>query len=155
RTDLTMLAQETSIASERIPTVTEMFAAFVAHEMPARAYSADTRSAYSRAIRQFLHSCANIHLADHLELESVQHYQRAIEQRGLRMTSVRIKIAAVKAFIRYLEDEGILPIHFSHHIALPIPERAEPHRLSLYECTALLNAAAERPRDRALLAVLL
>jgi site-specific recombinase XerD len=145
----------THFAAEDRPTAAEAYAAFISREMTERRYRTETQRSYSHAIREYLQLSPDRPYADQLDLASVERYAHALEQRGLLGTARHVKVAAVKAFISYLEEQHLLPSPFASAILLPAGERTRPRRVEDDQLSALLAAAEHQPRDRAILMLLL
>jgi site-specific recombinase XerD/CheY-like chemotaxis protein len=148
----------THFAPDHRPTIEEALETYCALKLGSADYRPATRSSYSRAIREYLGLCSDLVYADQLDLASVRRYCQDLEQRQLRATSQHLKIAAVKAFISYLERQGVLSTRVSHAIQLPTPERTKPARpVDVDDAAALLREVkqSQQPRDIAVLAVLL
>jgi site-specific recombinase XerD len=140
--------------SQRV-TMMEALDAFSEVEMPSRQYQPATRRSYTHSLRRFLRSAPSLHYVDELDLASVERYQAVMEQCNWRVPSRRVALAAIKAFITYLEQHQLLSAPFSQQIVLPeIQRQAEPRCLSAAEYWGLVQQAAHRPRDVALLHVL-
>jgi integrase/recombinase XerD len=121
-------------------------------------YRPATQSSYGRALREFLQLCAGLAYADELDLTSVQRYEQDLARRQLRATSRHMKLAAVKAFLSYLEEQEVLSTCIAHTITLPKPERTAPTRPVDIDDAALLMRAvreARQPRDIAVITLLL
>src|SRR5260221_2414488 len=99
------VAMRTDFALGHRPTMAEACEAFSTREMATRHYRADTRRSYSYAIQEYLRHAPELTSADQLDLASVQRYAHELEQRGLHGTAQHVKLAAIKAFITYLEDQ--------------------------------------------------
>jgi integrase/recombinase XerD len=75
-------------------------------------------------------------------------------ERGLAPTSLRRRAAAIRAFYRFAFGEGLIPVDVAARLDLPRQPRLLPETLSVDEVARMLDAAGERPRDRALLELL-
>jgi integrase/recombinase XerD len=121
-------------------------------------YRPATQSSYGRALREFLQLCGGLAYADELDLTSVQRYEQDLARRQLRATSRHMKLAALKAFLSYLEEQEVLSTCIAHTITLPKPERTAPTRPVDIDDAALLMRAvreARQPRDIAVITLLL
>ena len=148
----------THFALDDRPTFSEAIQTFCTRKLVSPDYRPATQSSYSRALHDFLCLCADVVYADELDIASVQRYEQDLLRRQLRATSRHMKVAAVKAFIAYLEEQEILSTGVAHAIALPKPERTAPTRPLDIDDTALLMRAvweAGQPRDIAVVTLLL
>jgi len=121
-------------------------------------YRPATQRSYARAVAEFRRVCADLTFADELDLASVQQYDQELQRRQLRTSSRHTKIAAVKAFFTYLEQQEVLSVPVAHTITAPIPARTAPARpVDIDDAAALMRAVrqTEKPRDIAMMAVLL
>jgi integrase len=124
-------------------------------EMPARKYSPTTRRSYTRSLQQVLHSAPSLCYVDELDLASVERYQAVLEQRQWSVSSRRVALAAIIAFITNLEDRRLPAVPISPQSRLPaIQRKSEPRTLSAAEYWALLQQATPWPRAVALLHLL-
>jgi site-specific recombinase XerD/CheY-like chemotaxis protein len=139
------------------PTLEEAVALFCAHKTG----SSDDRPAsphiYSRTLHRFLQLTQDVMYADQLSFADVERFDQAIQQQQLSANSRRIKLAAVKAFMRYLEEQEVLSTAVAHRIILPRPAPTAPARpVDIDDAAALMRAVkqSQKPRDIAILAVL-
>jgi site-specific recombinase XerD len=131
---------------------------FYERRLMSATYRPATQGSYRRAIEEFRLVCADIVYFDKLDLACVRRYDQDLQGRQLGVNSRRIKIAAVKAFILFLEEEGALTTTFAHQIAIPAQPRALPARpVDSDDAAALMRAVREeqKPRDIALMTLLL
>jgi len=118
--------------------------------------NARTRDAYAADLRGFLLWCQDRDLdaltdvtRTHLEA-----WARDLEARGAAAATVARKLASVGGMYRYAHDEGWTPGNPAERVRRPsVPVDSPTLGLDRDEARALL-AAATRPRDRALLALL-
>ena len=74
---------------------------------------------------------------------------------GLAPTSLRRRAAAIRGFYRFAFGEGLIDVDVAAHLDLPKMPRLLPDTLTVAEVDRLLDAAAaDGPRDRALLELL-
>lgn len=121
-------------------------------------YRPATQDSYQRALEEFQSVCADVIYVDELDLGCVQRYDEELQRRQQRLNSRRIKIAALKAFVVFLEEEVALSMSFAHEITIPLQPRALPARpVDIDDAAALMRAVREerKPRDIALMTLLL
>jgi site-specific recombinase XerD len=130
---------------------------FLTREVAARNYTASTRRTYAHDLGEFLRSLPDDTPADCLTLAQVKQYLAVLDPRGLSSATKHRKLAALKTFIRFLEEDEppLLHVPFSAKIPLPHVERREPRYLSKVEYQAVLREASSHPRDAAMLEVFL
>ncbi len=131
---------------------------FYGRRLMSAAYRPATQDSYRRAVEEFKAVCADVVYVDELSLACVQRYDQDLQRRQQRVNSRRIKIAAVKAFILFLEEQGALSASIAHQITIPTQPRALPARpVDIDDAAALLRAVREerKPRDIALMTLLL
>ena len=131
--------------------------AFLAHLRDVRDVSPHTRKAYAADVTQFLGWLPDG--ADTAERNDLRRYLLELQQRGLKASSVRRKLASVRAFFRYLREfEARAGADPSRLVRAPKANRPLPKALSETEVDRLLTApyAADffGARDRCLLEVL-
>jgi integrase/recombinase XerD len=140
------------------PTLERAIQTYCTRKLVSPDYRPTTQSSYGRALREFLQLCVGLVYADELDLASVRRYEQDLARRQLRATSQHLKLAAVKAFLSYLEEQEVLSTFIAHTITLPKPERTRPTRPVDIDDAALLMRAvreARQPRDIAVITLLL
>src|SRR5215831_2380865 len=90
------------------PTLERAIQTYCTRKLVGPDYRPATQSSYGRALREFLQLCADLVYADELDLTSVRRYEQDLARRQLRATSRHMKLAAVKAFLSYLEEQEVL-----------------------------------------------
>ncbi len=148
----------THFASDHRLTIEEAFQLFCSRNLGGSPYRPATRHAYSRAIREFLSLNNMLIHPDELDLASVHRYDQELQRRRLRPSSRHVKIAAVKSFFAYLEEQTVLSTGVAQSITVPKQERTEPARpLDVDEAALLMRVVrqAQQPRDIAVMTVLL
>jgi integrase/recombinase XerC len=153
-----MSVTEAHFASHYRPTLQEAVDTFCARRLESHEYQPSTRKSYYQALHGFLHASPDLVYADQLDRACVQRFDEDLQRRQWRASGRRVHIAAVKAFIVYLEEQGILATGISQSIALSRQERGKPARpVDVDDAAALLRAVrqAGQPRDIAVIALLL
>lgn len=85
--------------------------------------------------------------------EAVEAYVAGLTRRGLAPATVRRRISALKQFYRFLMQDNVRGDDPTARLDAPKRARALPKTLSLEEIERLI-AAAERPRDKAIIELL-
>jgi integrase/recombinase XerD len=148
----------THFAPDHRLTIEEALQLFCSRNLGGSPYRPATRHAYSRAIREFLslnNTCVH---ADELDLAGVHRYDQELQRRHLRPSSRHVKIAAVKSFFAFLEEQTVLAKGVAQSITVPKQERTEPARpLDVDEAALLMRVVrqAQQPRDIAVMTILL
>src|SRR5664279_3323427 len=124
--------------------VQEAIADFLQHGQVVRNLSDRTIRAYQSDLSQFqvhVHGAAMVDITpDHLE-----QYLDKLGTGPYRDTSIRRKVAALKVFVRYLEEKGMFPESPARRLKIRKPvENRVPTVLSSREVRALLSA----PKDQ-------
>lgn len=132
-----------------------------AEELVRRGASRHTIDAYRRDIRQFRAFLAAAHPGEgegSVTPEGLRRYAAHLETRGYSERTVRRKLAALRSFVRYLEQRGILESGGLHNLSLGQGQRSLPAYLHVGEMEAVVRAPGGRNplalRDRAILALL-
>jgi integrase/recombinase XerC len=123
-------------------------AQFLEHCRVAKHLSANTLRAYASDLTHFAGFAGRRTRVRDVDREVVRSYARVlIDEKHLKATTVKRRIATLKVFFRWLEREGVLPLSVFHRLDLTIrlPARL-PRALEPDEMRRLLRAAAPRPR---------
>ena len=124
--------------------VQQAIAQFLEHGQSVRNLSDRTLRAYQSDLAQF-----HIHLSDTLAIEvtpeHLETYLAKLDDGPYRDTSIRRKVAAIKVFFRYLEEQGIVSESPARRLRIKKPvENRVPTVLSTREVRALLAAPKEQ-----------
>ncbi len=113
---------------------------FLRHGEVERNLSQRTLRAYESDLMQFHEHLAETEVTG-ITPEHLEDYVTILTGGTYRDTSIRRKVAALKVFFRYLEDEGVLDESPARRLRIKQPAEARvPHVLSLKEVKALLSA---------------
>ncbi len=126
-----------------------------------RGYSPNTLAAYKRDLAQFktfVEGTGTAHL-DELVPEELDDFVISLQDKGYKTSTVARKVAATRAFLRFLYAEGVVEPDLLDWLRQPKIERRLPRTLSRDQVERLIQAASleETPlalRDRALLEIL-
>lgn len=124
--------------------VQQAIAQFLEHGQSVRNLSDRTLRAYQSDLAQF-----HVHMADLPAVEiTAEHLEIYLDKLGggpYRDTSIRRKVAALKVFFRYLEEQGIVSESPARRLKIKKPvENRVPTVLSTREVRALLAAPKEQ-----------
>jgi integrase/recombinase XerC/integrase/recombinase XerD len=124
--------------------VQEAIADFLQHGQIVRNLSDRTLRAYHSDLTQF-----HVHLNGTGTVEiTPEHLEEYLDKLGMgpyRDTSIRRKVAALKVFFRYLEEQGVVPESPARRLKIKRPvENRVPTVLSSREIRALLSAPKEQ-----------
>jgi len=136
------------------PTLKEAFQAFCDVYMPEHNFAQATKRGYRYDLSEWLFQIALPNVKN-IDIRSIQRYLQHLVQQGLQDATRQRKIAAIATFLRFLEEQGVLPVGLSSSLVWPKVERNEPHPLSPTQYRAILAEAAGNPRDLAMFATLL
>jgi site-specific recombinase XerD len=120
------------------PLLSEAFSDFCSLEMPALHLSPVTRVGYTYDLSEWLSQMPSLYVS-HLSTERIQLYLTQLEERGLKSSTRRRKVAAIKTFLRYLEREGSLPPDYSDSLVWPERPGHEPQALTPAEYRSTLE----------------
>lgn len=140
-----------------VETLAEALDLFVTVGMPARNLAEHTRSAYQRDLEDLADFLAgkDIGRLDQITLPHLEAYQAELERRGLKGSSRKRKVAAIKSFFKWLRRQDFISDNVADRLISPTPEQVEPRFLTKDEYRALLRACSHRPRDAAIIELLL
>lgn len=122
--------------------------------------SVNTRQAYERDLRLF---CKTLGLKNsdalvNVSREQITGYMTQLKEKGLAAATIARKLAAIKAFYRFMTAEGYMDANPSEVVEAGTKGIKLPRVLSEYEVVRLLNqpdiTTAEGFRDRTMLEVL-
>lgn len=131
-------------------------AAFLQRLKTERRLSPHTVSAYQRDLNALLDFCARERVGAWAELDSyvVRRFAAESHRRGLSARSVARRLSAVRTFLSYLVEIGVVRANQAVHVQAPKPSRRLPKTLDADQVASLLAISGEAPltlRDRAIL----
>jgi integrase/recombinase XerC len=121
-----------------------------------RRLSPHTVEAYERDLLALLEFCAREQIASFQMLDSfsVRRFAAESHRRGLGARSVARRLSAVRTFLNYLIETGVLKSNAGVHVQAPKAPRRLPATLDADQVASLLAISGEDPltlRDRAIL----
>ena len=122
--------------------------------------SANTRQAYERDLRLFCKTLGfkNSDALVNVSREQITGYMTQLKEKGLVAATIARKLAAIKAFYRFMTAEGYMDANPAEVVEAGTKGIKLPRVLSEYEVVRLLNqpdiTTAEGFRDRTMLEVL-
>lgn len=122
--------------------------------------SANTRQAYERDLRLFCKTLGfkNSDALVNVSREQITGYMTQLKEKGLAAATIARKLAAIKAFYRFMTAEGYMDANPAEVVEAGTKGIKLPRVLSEYEVVRLLNqpdiTTAEGFRDRTMLEVL-
>ena len=122
--------------------------------------SANTRQAYERDLRLFCKTLGfkNSDALVNVSREQITWYMTQLKEKGLAAATIARKLAAIKAFYRFMTAEGYMDANPAEVVEAGTKGIKLPHVLSEDEVVRLLNqpdiTTAEGFRDRTMLEVL-
>ena len=131
-------------------------AAFLKRLATERRLSPHTVEAYERDLHALLEFCAREQIASFTALDSfnVRRFAAESHRRGLGPRSVARRLSAVRTFLNYLIETGVLKNNAGVHVQAPKPPRRLPATLDADQVASLLAISGDDPvtlRDRAIL----
>lgn len=148
-----MMSQPDILTTDN-PTLQEAFTAFCEVYMRNRNFSMVTRTGYRYDLSEWL-AHTQITYVHEISSQAIHHYLSLLDLKGLKGSTRHRKVAAIKTFLTFLEEQHVLPKDFSHKLIWPEVTRDEPRALSTAEYTAILREVAHDPRDSAMFELLL
>src|SRR5215218_1646780 len=140
------------------PTIDETVTAFL-RTMRGANKSEATITAYRTDLSQFARfltetNCTIITPAD-IRRADIAEYLSHLAEQGISGNTRARKLAAIREYFRFLENEGLVPSNPTLGVAPPKKERGSRTALRSDEYTKLLSLAGANPRDYAILQVFL
>lgn len=142
-----------------MPTIRSSITLFLA-ELERRGASKHTIRAYASDLEQFAAylepSEAEPPPMEHVDLPLLREWLAALYDAGLDAVSVRRKVAALRAFFRFLREEGEVTTNVAARLRIPKMKQRLPDVMSAEKTNNLLDLAgqAAKERDMALLELL-
>ncbi|HVY65107.1 MAG TPA: tyrosine recombinase XerC [Gammaproteobacteria bacterium] len=131
-------------------------AAFLTRLSTERRLSPHTVTAYERDLRALLAFCAREGIEHFARLDSfaVRRFAAESHRKGLNARSVARRLSAVRTFLNYLIEMGVVKSNAGVHVQAPKPARRLPATLDADQVASLLAISGDDPltlRDRAML----
>jgi integrase/recombinase XerC len=131
-------------------------AAFLQRLTTERRLSPHTTAAYRHDLRTLLGFCEREGLASFAALDSfaVRRFAAESHRKGLGPRSVARRLSAVRTFLNYLIETGVLKSNAGVHVQAPKAPRRLPATLDADQVASLLAISGDEPatlRDRAIL----
>src|SRR6266540_3400263 len=155
--DVRTLADVTANGDRRDP-LTEALAHYRTIHMAARNFAARTRVEYTRdqgELVAFLIERCGLHSPTGVSRPHLDAYLAWLDQRGLKGSTRRRKVAAVRSLFGFLHRHGSIATDPTVRLIPPERERSEPRVLTEAEYQRLQLACANIPRDAAVIELLL
>src|SRR5712691_3088801 len=129
--------------------VQQAIADFLEHGHTVRNLSDRTLRAYQSDLSQFHHHVSDAKMVE-ITPEDLEGYLDKLGTEPYRDTSIRRKVAALKVFFRYLEEQGVVNESPARRLKIKRPvENRIPTVLSTREIRALLSAPKDQITDLA------
>jgi integrase/recombinase XerC len=131
-------------------------AAFLKRLATERRLSPHTVEAYARDLHALLEFCGREQIASFVALDSfnVRRFAAESHRRGLGARSVARRLSAVRTFLNYLIETGVLKSNAGVHVQAPKAPKHLPATLDADQVASLLAISGDDPatlRDRAIL----
>ncbi|MEO8464016.1 MAG: tyrosine recombinase XerC [Gammaproteobacteria bacterium] len=133
-------------------------AAFLKRLSTERRLSPHTVTAYTRDLKALFDFCARENIAQLPALDShaVRRFAAESHRKGLGARSVARRLSAVRTFLNYLIEVGVVKANAGVHVQAPKPPRRLPATLDADQVASLLAISGDDPltlRDRAMLEI--
>ena len=112
-------------------------------------------ASYLKQLQRYLVEDLGLETIDQIQPRYLQGFLVTLDRCGLRGSSRRRKVATIRAFFRFLVQQGILPASPAEELLPPEREREERRVLSEVEYKRLMAAVQHEVRDGAILELLL
>jgi site-specific recombinase XerD len=126
--------------------------------LPSRNFAPLTRDTYIRDIADliaFLTLQLQLTDAATVERRHLERYLSELDRRGLQGSYRRRKVAAIKSFFTFLQQDGLIPASPAEKLIPPERERHQPRVLTEAEYKRLMLAVHGEIRDEAIIELLL
>ena len=115
-------------------------------------FSAETTRGYRIALKQFFSFCSKPF--DQIKAIDIRVWMNSMEEKGLKPTSIHLKLSAVKSFYRYCMEENIVKKNPSLIVKTPRIDDSLPYYLSRRQVTLLQELTKSDPQARAMVEAL-
>ena len=131
-------------------------AAFLKRLSTERRLSPHTVTAYTRDLHALLGFCERERIEEFAALDSyaVRRFAAESHRKGLNARSIARRLSAVRTFLNYLVETGVVKANAGVHVQAPKPSRRLPATLDADQVASLLAISGDEPltlRDRAML----
>ncbi|MEK4023658.1 site-specific tyrosine recombinase/integron integrase [Sporosarcina sp. FSL W7-1283] len=115
-------------------------------------YSSETKRSYEIALRQFFTFIEKSY--EEIKTTDIREWMIAMEEEGLKLNSIHLKLIAVKTFYRYCMEENKLKKDPTATVKTPKREDSLPYYLNKRQLILLQELTKENKRERAIIEVL-
>ena len=144
----------------KVLTMQKEIDSFVSYLHNVKQSSANTQMSYQRDLKKFAAFCENrgIHSANELRAQDLEAYVDVMGEEQFKPATVSRNIASLKAWVHFLQDEGVLKEDISSSLKVPKIEKKVPEIMTMNEVGTLLEQpSGDNPkeiRDKAMLELL-
>lgn len=140
-----------------VETFTQGLALFETVGMPARNLAARTREEYKNDLEDLIAFLGErgITKLTVVGLQDLEGYQAEMDRRGYKPSTRKRKTYAIKTFFKFLKRHGVMSDNVASELIPPRLQKREPRFLSKDEYQRLQLACRHKPRDAAMIEVLL
>lgn len=134
--------------------------AFVSYLHNVKQSSANTQMSYQRDLKKFMVFCNSRGITSVKELKprDLEEYVHVMDEEQFKPTTVSRNIASLKAWVHFLQEEGILSEDISATLKVPKIEKKVPEIMTMNEVGILLEQPSHNSpkeiRDKAMLELL-
>jgi site-specific recombinase XerD len=139
-------------------TLDEALAQYRGQYLTSRNLAERTRVHYSGDLTdllRYVQERCRLTRVDQVQRRHLEGYLAELDRRGLKGSSRRRKVAAIRSFFGYLAERSLIPGNPSQQLLPPAREEGLPRGLSEQEYKRLLDAVRFETRDAAIIELLL
>src|SRR5687767_8423174 len=125
--------------------------------MPYRNFAERTRVEYQNDLESligFLEQAGTHHVKE-IGLPIIERYVAHLEQKGFASLTRKRKVVSIRSFLSFLYQDGYIDSNIAKRVVVPLTESTTPNVLTQTECDKLRIACAGRPRDRAIIELIM
>jgi len=115
-------------------------------------FSSETTKSYRISLHQFFTFCAKPY--DEVKATDIRAWLASMEEEGLKLKSINLKLTALKSFYRYCMEEEKLKKNPTFTVKSPKIDDSLPYYLSRRQLTLLQELTRSDPKERALVEAL-
>src|SRR3954468_17517038 len=141
-----------------LPSIEQAIALYKEEYIASRNLAPLTRLAYVRDLGElaiFLQERRRVGRVDRVKWQHLEAFLGHLDSQGLSGNYRRRKVAAIRSFFGFLEERGLIPGNPARKLIPPEREDLKPRFLTAREYKQLLAAVRHKPRDAAIVELLL
>lgn len=115
-------------------------------------FSSETTRSYKMALHQFFSFCQKNY--DQIKAEEIRDWLASMDERGLKPSSIQLKLSVVKSFYRYCMKENKLKSNPTLNVRTPQKVDSLPYYVEKRQLALLQELTKDHLRDRAIVEIL-